>query len=253
MGDVETKTTSRREFVRGLSAVPVLAMVGGVTAPNEAATSMRTRTAPVPPQERKLVGIQIGARSFVDEGVEKCLDTLQQVGGVNTLMATTFTYGTGLAGRQVRGRPLPDHGVQEYDEIYGGSYTAVHPEYYQNSLIRDIRAPELGKFDILADVMPAAKKRGMQTYCLFEEAYNPRRMRNFEAIAEVDVFGRIGTAPCHNNPHQRAFVAAMVEDWFKSNDLDGLMWESERQGPLNNMIGAHIGSVRGRMEANCFC
>jgi hypothetical protein len=45
----------------------------------------------------------------------------------------------------------------------------------------------------------------------------------------------------------------MVEDWFKSNDLDGLMWESERQGPLNNMIGAHLGSVPGRMYANCFC
>jgi hypothetical protein len=30
----------------------------------------------------------------------------------------------------------------------------------------------------------------MQTYCLFEEAYNPRLIPNFEKIAEVDVYGR---------------------------------------------------------------
>lgn len=256
MDDTHVKDTSRREFLRGLGAIPVMAMAHNgapVRAALPAPGPTRMRTAPVPAQDRKLVGIQIGARSFVDEGVDACLDTLQEVGGVNTLMATTFTYGTGLAGRQVRGRPLPDHGVQEYDQVYGGSYTAVHPEYFQNSVIRDIRAPELGDFDILADVIPAARARGMQTYCLFEEAYNPRRMRNFEAIAQVDVYGRVGPRPCHNNPHTRTFVSSMVEDWFKSNDLDGLMWESERQGPLNNMIGAHIGSVTGRMTANCFC
>ena len=63
-------------------------------------------------------------------------------------------------------QPLPDHGVQEYDQIHGGSYTKVHPEFYANSVIKDIRAPELGDFDILADVTPAAKQRGMQTYAL---------------------------------------------------------------------------------------
>jgi hypothetical protein len=57
----------------------------------------------------------------VDEGVAKCLDTLQEKGGVNVLMPTVFTYGRGLSGRQVPGQPLPDHGVQEYDQIHGGA------------------------------------------------------------------------------------------------------------------------------------
>lgn len=48
-----------------------------------------------------------------------------------------------------------------------------------------MRAPELGEFDVLADVIPKAKARGMQTYCLFEEAYNPRLMPGFEKIAEL--------------------------------------------------------------------
>jgi hypothetical protein len=33
-----------------------------------------------------LVGVQIGPISFLDEGVEACLDTLQRRGGVNTVM-----------------------------------------------------------------------------------------------------------------------------------------------------------------------
>jgi hypothetical protein len=34
---------------------------------------------------------------------------------INTLFLATFTYGRGIAGRQVPGQPLPDHGKQEYD------------------------------------------------------------------------------------------------------------------------------------------
>ena len=166
---------------------------------------------------------------------------------------TVFTYGRGLAGRQIPGQPLPDHGVQEYDQIHGGSYTKVHPEFYANSVMKDIRAPELGDFDILADVTPAAKKRGMQTYALFEEAYNPRLIANFERIAEVDIYGRVGRDTCFNNPDARNFLTAMVEDWVKSNDLDGLMWESERQGPLNDTIGAHFGRFNGTSFISCFC
>ncbi|HXN25771.1 MAG TPA: hypothetical protein VN902_01530 [Candidatus Acidoferrales bacterium] len=70
-------------------------------------------------------------------------------------------------------------------------------------MVRDIRAPELGDFDILADVTPAARKRGMQVYALFEEAYNPRLITNFERIAEVDIYGRIGRDTCFNNPDAR--------------------------------------------------
>jgi hypothetical protein len=201
----------------------------------------------------KFVAIQIGARSFVDEGVEGVLDTLEQKGAVNVLMPAVFTYGRGLAGRQVPGQPLPDHGVQQYDEIHGGSYTALHADFAAKSVIKDVRAPELGHFDVLADVIPKAKARGMRTYCLFEEAYNPRLMPGFEKIAEVYMDGRIGGSVCLNNPHARDFLAALVEDWFKHNDLDGMMWESERQGPLSNMIGAHFGRFSGDSPSYCFC
>src|SRR6266480_6630303 len=70
----------------------------------------------------KMIGIQVGAVSFVDEGTEKVLDVLQERASVNTLFLAVFTYGRGIAGRQIPGYPLPDHGKQEYDlNFHGGN------------------------------------------------------------------------------------------------------------------------------------
>src|SRR5580692_6354789 len=157
------KGASRRKFLKEIAAtMPAIALAGGKSFgvdPNRITEPAKPYPrAPFASDGKRFVALQIGARSFVDEGVDKCLDTLQEKGGVNVLMPTVFTYGRGLSGRQVPGQPLPDHGVQEYDQIHGGSYTKVHPEFYANSVVKDIRAPELGDFDILADVTPAAKK-----------------------------------------------------------------------------------------------
>src|SRR6202012_3068211 len=71
----------------------------------------------------KMIGIQVGAVSFVDEGTGKVLDEFQQDAAINTIFLATFTYGRGLAGGQVPGPPLPDLGKQEYDTglSYGGN------------------------------------------------------------------------------------------------------------------------------------
>src|SRR6266496_4465220 len=113
----------RREF---LEASTVLA--GGALIPQSA-------TSHVP---SAMIGIQAGAVSFVDEGTEKVLDNLQELGAVNTLFLATFTYGRGIAGRQVPGQPLPDHGKQQYDTdtFKGGSYTRIHPQYYRDTVIK---------------------------------------------------------------------------------------------------------------------
>jgi hypothetical protein len=259
------RESSRRSFLKGLTATPatlafasgagLLAQTTGTPHSNVAASPQgREVPTPFPPKGKKFVAIQIGARSFVDEGVDPCLDTLREKGGVNVIMATVFTYGTGLAGRQVHSEPLPDHGVKEYDRVHGGSYTKVHPEFYGESVVKDIRAPELGDFDILAEVIPKAKAKGMQTYALFEEAYNPSLTPNFEKVCEVDVYGKLGRTTCFNNPNARAFLTSMVSDWITNNDLDGLMWESERQGPLNSTLGAHFGAINARRASICcFC
>jgi hypothetical protein len=90
---------NRREFLRvSAGAGAALAMP---TSGHTAATS-------------KMIGIQVGAISFVDEGTEQVLDIVQERACVNTLFLAVFTYGRGIAGRQISGQPLPDHGKQEY-------------------------------------------------------------------------------------------------------------------------------------------
>src|SRR5690349_15914278 len=107
------------------------------------ALASAAQNAAAAPAASKMIGIQVGAVSFVDEGVPKVLDIFQEAASVNTLFVATFTYGRGIAGRQVPGQPLPDHGKQEYDtgSFYGGSYTAVHPQYYKDTAFREFRAP----------------------------------------------------------------------------------------------------------------
>jgi hypothetical protein len=79
---------SRREFMK-------------LTAGASAALAMPSMGQAAVVPSAKMIGIQVGAISFVDEGTEKVLDVLQERGCVNTLFLAVFTYGRGIAGRQI--------------------------------------------------------------------------------------------------------------------------------------------------------
>ena len=200
-------------------------------------------SAPAAPASR-MIGIQVGAVSFVDEGVEKVLDTFQESARINTLFVATFTYGRGIAGRQVPGQPLPDHGKQEYDTgtFHGGAYTRIHPQYYHDTSLRDFRAPEFGDYDVLEAVLPEARKRGMKTICWFEDVWRGDVPGVAEA-QERSFNGRNAGTLCFNNPNYRNWLLGMVEDYARSYEIDGIMWGSERQGAFANALGA---SPRGQ-------
>src|SRR5579864_1248902 len=141
----------RRQFLKSAALAPALLQAAPTT---------------------KMVGIQIGAVSFLDEGTEKVLDILEERGAVNTLFVAVFTYGRGIAGRQVPGQPLPDHGKQEYDlDFHGGNFATPHAQYYKNTVLKNTKAPDHGNLDILAEVLPAAKKRGMKVICWLEDVF----------------------------------------------------------------------------------
>jgi hypothetical protein len=253
----KTTGSSRRDFLKGVTAISV-ATIGGHSPSANGREKESSNVAPAIPQaqqNKKLIAIQVGAVSFVDEGVDKVLDIFQERARINALMLAVFTYGRGIAGRQVPGQPLPDHGAQEYDTkvFHGGSYAALHPQYYGKTILKDLRAPDLGDFDLLAAVVPKAKARGMQSYCWFEDVYNPRLIANFEKVAEVDIYGRRTGQACLNNPDIRHFLTSLVEDYIKSHEVDGMMWGSERQGPLNNAVGSRHGGFQGRAALTCFC
>ncbi|MGH9352410.1 MAG: twin-arginine translocation signal domain-containing protein [Terriglobia bacterium] len=247
---------SRRDFLKGVSAAAVAGGIpiglGSLAVPEASGARPQLNN-----NKEKFVGIQIGGVSFTDEGVDKVLDILQERAGVNALMLVTFAYGREVAGRQLPNQPLPDHGVQQYDTntFHGGNYAEVHPEFYRDTAFHDLRAPDLGKFDILGDVIPKAKARKIKSYCWFIDDINPRYLDGFaQMAAEVDAYGRTTRRTCLNNPHVRELLVSLVEDWIKSYDVDGIMWGSERQGPLNNAIERPaMGGFGGGAQLVCFC
>lgn len=198
---------------------------------------------------KDFVGIQIGAISFIDEGVEEVLDILQEKGSVNALLISALSWSRGNAGRATQG--YPDHGVAKPDDLIGGAFWNPDPKYYENGFLKDFRAPDplYEGFDTLGDVIPVAKKRGIKVYPYYCET--PRatirhtNVPNAVQAVEVDVFGRKGARPCNNNPAYRAWVFSFVEDWCQNHDVDGILWGIERQSGLKAMLSGET--------PTCFC
>jgi hypothetical protein len=233
----------RRLFLQGSAAAAIAATIPTATVIAQADAA----------QKKKMIGIQVGAVSFVDEGVENVLDEFQRE-GINTLFLATFTYGRGIAGRQVPGQPLPDHGRQIYDTdtFSGGNYATIHPQYYKNTVFKGTRSTDLGNFDVLEAVLPSAKKRGMKTICWFEDAFR-QDLPNINQLQEKELSGKNADTLCFNNPNYRNFLLGLVEDWSRSYDIDGIMWCSERQGAFSEALGASQEGGSNPHTVTCFC
>jgi hypothetical protein len=204
----------------------------------------------------RLIGIQIGATSFMDEGVSEVLDTVQRRGSVNTVFLATPTWNRATGGRVQAGYPMPDHGSQEYDADWiGGNYAAVRPEYYRNTVLGPVgRAPEYPAWDMLEQVIPEAKRRGMRSFVLMDESSHARTLRsypNFLKCLEVDIWNKPARRPCFNNPDYRNWHLSLIEDYIKNYELDGVEWSSTRPGPLDRLIQEPTRQGLGLIT--CYC
>ncbi len=206
----------------------------------------------------KFVGMQIGPISFVDEGVDHVLDTLQDRVGVNVLLLGTVSWLGLKIGRSISAGidGWPDHGVPEASEVRGGSYLTPRPEYYANTFISNFRAPDeqMRDRDILEMVIPGARRRGMKVMPelmepLFKYAGHGSGstvpIPNLPQCLEVDHLGRIGADPCLEHPAYRGWWHSLVEDHCRNYDIDGLMWCNERRSPLDRLISG--------AAATCYC
>jgi hypothetical protein len=242
-----SKEMPRRTFLQAGAYAAAAASAGGLAVPSvlrAAESSGRPKTN----------GIQIGAVSFVDEGTDKVLDILQDRGAIDTIYLTTFTYGRGLAGRQIPGHPFPDHGVQQSDErfFHGGNYAIPHPEFYRDTVLKQTRAPDHGELDIVATVLPAAKKRGLRVLCSIEDVFRSE-VPGVKEVAEVDLVGRKAGTLCLCHPDVRAFWTALATDLCRSYDIDGILFFNERNGPLLNALGASHAQSIASSRVTCFC
>ncbi len=191
---------------------------------------------------KTFVGIQIGAISFIDEGVEQVLDILQEKAGVNALFISALSWSRGNAGRALYG--FPDHGVAEADDLKGGAFWKTNPDYYEATFHKkfDAHDPLYKGFDTFADVLPAAKKRGMKVYPYYCET-SASSIRSiwqpgFAHFLDRDHWGKMATRPSLLNPHYRTWWRSVIDDWFSNHELSGMLWGIERQSPLMDIFRA---------------
>jgi hypothetical protein len=117
-----------------------------------------------------------------------------------------------------------------------------------------MRAPDFGKLDIVSEVLPKAKKRGMKVFCSVLDGFNyPDDVPGVKELSEIDLQGNKAGAMCFYNPDVRAFWTGLVTDLCKSYDIDGILLFNERGGPLLNSLGASHNQNIASAGVTCFC
>ena len=187
------------------------------------------------------VGVQIASHSFFDEGIDHCLDLLQESGGVNVLLISSHSYYGAM------GRPrhlMADHGVPIRDNAkrkLPRVWLKHHDKYYRDTTLRhkkpDPDAEHAGR-EVFAELAEPARKRGM---LLYERMYEPsssakRFVENFETILSIDVYGQRRRRPCMNNPNYRAWLFGTLRDMFENYPVDGIQYGAERCGPMSDLV-----------------
>jgi hypothetical protein len=245
----------RRKFVQMMGALSATATVRAAaqTTADEAAhlrPAQRGTSLNATPMRKNVVGTQVKAYAWQDEGIDKLLDNLQEKGNVNTVYAFTFLTGSG---RIEQGGPiqLPDHGKYGAVDI-GGAYYDADPKFFANTTLKGGHSPD--PFNVIAEVGPKMKARGMD---FIAWDYNntsptmPTLFPGFQDVCEIDIYGRRTDGACWNHPNYRAQLTGRISSYLSQypNEVAGIMWGCERMGPLDNLIGGGW-STQG---ISCFC
>lgn len=208
-------------------------------------------------EARKTIAIQLDAVGLVDEGIERVLDEVQQRASANTLLLDTLWFSRATTESALAGERNRGHGARSTDaRLRGGHLGTVHPELYRDTGIdpRLLAAPDARGVDLLAEVVPAARRRGMRVIGLIKDFF-PDGVPGLERLTERDFNGQTAEISCKRNPFYRNLLRGAVEDLIRSYDVDAVMYMSERQGAFTDTLGLRFrGIARGRPGSRtCFC
>ena len=245
------KVFDRRTFIQACSALAAWAAgpsgARSQSAPHSYGGKVKHRN--------PVVLIAVPPFVWIDEGIERALDNMQGKGAVNTVWAYTSCY-TQERIRKGGPIPLPDHGIYGTGSTpyVGGAFFDYDQKYFRDTVLKDFRAPDYGNFNVIAEVAPKLKARGMDFIAWdYNNAFTlmAKNVPGFPEVAEVDVYGRSTNNPCFNNPDYRHYLTGKIECYLKMYpaEVDGIAWGCERMGPLQNAIGGPF-SWRG---ITCFC
>ncbi len=179
----------------------------------------------------KEIAASLYAWDLADEGVDRCLDNLEGLAGVNS------AYLVGLMHKEKRplhARFYPHNPVRKY-------YTPEDSRVYwkpANKLYKGRIKPLessrafLAGTDWLDHLTKAARSRGMRTGCEISHTVLDAELARdqFPDVLQRDVFGRtVGpfeateaqrALPCLNNPHIQEYLVALVTDLVSNHDID---------------------------------
>ena len=143
----------RREFVKGAALAGAAVASGGAELGQVAAQDATAEATPYG-AHKTFVGVQLDIGRILEQGVDRMLDDLQRLAHVNALFLYTITY----MAERVHARDMGN--------FRGGNFATVHPQYYKDTILKpeDTRSPDFPGFDVLATVVPAARKRGVKTF-----------------------------------------------------------------------------------------
>jgi hypothetical protein len=232
---------NRRHFIK-LGVVGTGAALAGVEAVSAQNTPIATKPSPT------LVAMPICVAPLATGDLDAMFDDMRNRAGVNALFPFIYSHEPSRAG------------VERAAGFHGGNYAMPHMEFYKDTQqdFADLRAPEFGDVDVLARVIPVARKHGIRVFCfLLEDNALPAAVPHRQAFYEVDHHGRPVSkrpgGPCFNNPYYQNFTLGLVEDYARSYDIGGIMWGSERQGGLLNTLGISQSSGEDPGLTTCFC
>jgi hypothetical protein len=244
-----TNDMNRREFVQQL-AVLSAATTAGLTGLSQAQEGSAADSRVQAQRSAPFVGIQMGPHTMLDEGIEPCLDLIQQTAGVNAVFTYSHAFHADL--RKPARVLAPDHGTPPRDNRspLPAIWVRHHERYFKNTALRyrpvDASLEYAGR-DLFAEMLEPARRRGMKVYARVLES-SGREIEGFSNVVTVDVYGRPTRTACWSHPDYRNLWVATVEDMFRTYELDGFQWGAERMGPLMNVI-----SPWNDTPPTCFC
>ena len=227
----------RRDFVKIAAAAAV--------APRPAIAQQSIEPTP-------LAGIQIAPFSVFDEGIHRCLDTLQEKAAVNALFIYSQSYYPGY--NKPPNVMATDHGISVRDmrnRKLPALWVKHRPTAFSGQLVQHQRVNEdfeYGARDLFHEIREPTRKRGIKLYARILEADTRRGklIPGYMNVLTVDHQGKSGHGPCWNNPHYREWVYTTIRELVTNYDLDGLQYGAERTGPLSHVL------FRG-LTPTCFC
>ncbi|GAA4979451.1 hypothetical protein [Actinopolymorpha pittospori] len=177
------------------------------------------------------IAASLYAWDLADEGVDRCLDNLEALAGVNS------AYLVGLMHKEKRplhARFYPHNPVRKYYTPEDSrAYWIPRPEAYPGRIKPMTSSREfLAGTDWLDTLVESARSRGMKTGCEISHTILDAQVarEQYADVLQRDVFGNsVGTfeaveaqraLPCLNNPDVQEYLVGLVTDLAANHDID---------------------------------